>query len=454
MDLRFGLSKLFGKTIFFFLRVLGKGATALPGLWAIKIDPNFVYKSAKNQNCIVITGTNGKTTTAHALAKILKDANQTITHNLSGSNLLRGVATTFLINKPTDWAIIETDEAAFSTIVPQVQPKLIIILNLFRDQMDRYGEIDKTAKLWQKTLSNLNFKSTVLLNADDPMLGYIGQKKSITSQHKIIFFGLSDFKIGGKISEHAADSLLSPTNNKKLKYKHFFFSHLGIYHEPESNFHHPKLDFKIENIKLKSFQGSEFKIIDTEVIDLKTNLPGVFNIYNLSTAVIAAKILNIEDTIIKKSIADFKPAFGRAETIKIADKKITFLLIKNPVGFNQIISLLQDDIEHKDLLIGINDQIADGTDVSWLWDADIERLTLIADHFTTTGTRAHEMALRLKYAGFRSDEITIVNNPKDALDNFIKNSQKENLYCLLTYTTMIELRQKLVKLKLVKPFYE
>lgn len=452
MDLRFGLAKFMGKTIFYVLRFFKHGATALPGLWALNFDPNFVAKIRKNQKCIVITGTNGKTTTAHALAKILKDAKYSVIHNLSGSNLLRGVASTFLISKPTDWAIIEADEAAFSKIVPQVKPKLIIILNLFRDQMDRYGEIDKTSKIWQKTLNQINFKTQILLNADDPVLGYIGQniKNKIAAPAKITrvkFFGFNDLNIGTKNAEHAADSLVSPTG-KKLKYDHFFFSHLGIYNG------RPNLNYKIENIKLNSFKGSEFNIRNDLNLKLKTNLPGVFNVYNIGAASIAAKILNINRKIIKKSIVGFKPAFGRAETLNINNKKITFLLIKNPVGFNQIISLLQENTENKDLLIGINDKIADGTDVSWLWDTDIEQLTLSTNQITTCGTRAYEMALRLKYAGFKSNEIIIINNIEKAFNKFIKNSTKDNLYCLLTYTAMFELRQKLVKLKLVKPFYE
>lgn len=442
MDLRFSFAKLIGKSAFFVLRLFKHGATALPGLWATEIDPNFVSKATKNQNCIVITGTNGKTTTAHQLAKILKDSGSTVTHNLSGSNLLRGVASTLLINKPADWTIIEADEAAFAQIVPQIKPKLTIILNLFRDQMDRYGEIDKTAVIWKKTLDDINFETQILLNADDPVLGYIGNNLP-----NVKYFGLNDNSIGGEESEHTADSLLSPTG-EKLEYRHFFFSHLGIYNG------RPELNYSLEKIELNSLNGSNFQIKNDLKIDLQTNLPGVFNVYNIGAASIAAKILNIEPNKIQKSVVNFKPAFGRAETVKIGEKEITFLLIKNPVGFNQIISLLSEDAERKEILIGINDHIADGTDISWLWDADIEHLTLIANHITTCGTRAHEMALRLKYAGFRESEITIENNPKIAFDHFINNSQDNKLYCLLTYTTMLELRKELVKQKLVKNFYE
>jgi UDP-N-acetylmuramyl tripeptide synthase len=449
MDLQFGLAKFVGKSIFFALRLFKGGATALPGLWALKLDKNFVAKAIKNRKAIVVTGTNGKTTTAHQLAKILKNANFTVTHNLSGSNLLRGVASTFLINKKADWAIIEADEAAFAQIVPQVQPKLIIILNLFRDQMDRYGEIDKTANIWKKTLTEINFETTILLNADDPVLGYIGENLK-----NVKFFGCNDLSIGGTESEHTADSLLSPTNGKKLNYRHFFFSHLGIYEEPITGFKRPNLDFKIENIKLNSFEGSSFNIANHLNIGLQTKLPGVFNVYNIATAAIASDLLNINPEIIQKSVQKFKPAFGRAEIIKKDNKKITMLLIKNPVGFNQVISLLNEDTEPKEIMIGINDHIADGTDISWLWDVDIEHLVLVAEHITTAGTRAHEMALRLKYAGFKPSEIKIINNPISAFAKFIKESHRENLYCLLTYTTMLELRQELTKQKLVKPFYE
>jgi len=449
MDIQFALAKLVGKSVFFLLRLAKRGATALPGVWALKIDKNFVKKASSGQKCVVITGTNGKTTTAHCLAKILSDSGKTITHNLSGSNLLRGVAATFLINKPTDWAIIEADEAAFAQIVPQVEPKLIIILNLFRDQMDRYGEIDKTANIWLKTLKETDKDTQILLNADDPTLGYIGNELK-NSQ----YFGLNDLNIGSNEKEHSADSLLSPISGKKLNYKHFFFSHLGIYEEPDSNFHRPEPDYKIEKIKLNSFLGSGFKLNNNLNIDLETKLPGVFNIYNIAAASIAASILNIEKGNIKDSISKFEPAFGRAEKIKIDEKNITFLLIKNPVGFNQVISLLAQASEPKDILIGINDNIADGTDISWLWDADIENLTLIAQHITTCGLRAHEMALRLKYAGFAPSEITINNDIENAFNKFIKNSQNKNLYCLLTYTTLLELRQKLEKQGLAKPFYE
>lgn len=459
--LRFSLAKLAGQLILWLLKLQNKGGTALPGLVALKVDPQFVQKSSSKLNTILITGTNGKTTTSRLIASILAEAKLKVIHNRAGSNLLRGVASTLLSQDKADGAksdneragetvaIFECDEAAFPEIAQQTQPKTVLIMNLFRDQMDRYGEIDTTLKKWVVALENLPKDTKVILNVDDPSLGYIAYQIP-----KIINFGLDDPSLDIKKLPHTADAAFSPESGEGLTYSTIFLSHLGIYHDPKTKFARPHLDVSVDKIKETSIDGSQFELRSvSQKIELKTYLPGIFNLYNVTAAATVALELGIDPDLIKRAVLEFKSAFGRFEVINVDGKKLVLTLIKNPVGFDQVIDLIKKEKGESTLIIGINDNLADGTDVSWLWDADVEELASHQGTVITTGLRAHEMALRLKYANFPASRLQTIND-LNALFEHVAKSHDKKYYFMLTYTAMLEVRGLLAQRDLVKPFFE
>lgn len=370
---------LIGKTITFLSKLLKiGGGSAAPGLFALKIEPKLVEKLIKKipQN-IVITGTNGKTTTARMLAHLASEAGLKVIRNHTGSNLERGIASALISGlhlKGVNLGIWELDEAAFNSIAPKIKPDLVVFLNVSRDQLDRYGEVDKVVNDWCQTLAKLDLQTKVLINGDEPDLAKLkGHFKG-----KIIEFG-----------------------KKNLK-----------------------------NIKLNGLNGSEFRIQSSE---FRINLPGIYNIYNFLAATTCASHLGIP----VKSLSKFSPAFGRVEKLPFG----YIFLIKNPAGATQVFETLAPLIKPQDrLLLALNDNLADGTDVSWIWDAEFERLQGMV---FCSGTRAYDMAVRLKYAGFDPDLIVVEPNLKKALKQ-ARIGLKGHLFILPTYTALLDL-QKILK---------
>ncbi len=454
IDLHYGLARISATIVFSLLRFLKFGGTALPGLIATTIDPQFVAKSLNHMPVILVAGTNGKTTTANLLRECFPSG--TVVANSSGSNMLRGIASSFIEmgRHHKKLGIFEVDEADLPEVSRQLHPKAIVLLNLFRDQMDRYGEITKTFTLWKQCLSELPETTTVFVNADDPLLAWLGR------EHKQVrYFGINDSSVAQKegATREVADSIISPLTNEKLHYEAIFYSHLGIYRDLKSEFQRPKLDIAIENISLSGVEGSHFSLVDNgENKKFETKLPGLFNIYNAAAACIGAQQLRASDEAIVQAVRDFTGAFGRFEKIKLANNKTLILfLAKNPVSFNQIISLLNATPDKKELLIGINNNFADGKDISWLWDTNTESLAYVTKHVITTGLRAHEMALRLKYTGIPQESISSQSDMNQALNSIQNNDTGSSIiYGLVTYTAMLELRDILRQKKLVKKFHE
>lgn len=356
------------------------GGSAAPGLYALRIEPRLVEKLAqKIPKNIVITGTNGKTTTARMLAHLAQEAGIKVIRNHTGSNLERGIASALISNyklKTINYklGIWELDEAAFNSVALNIKPDIIIFLNVSRDQLDRYGEVDKVVNDWCQTLAKLDPKTTVLINADEPDLA----KLKDYFKGKIVEFG-----------------------KKNLK-----------------------------NIKLNGLKGSEFKIKN---LKFKINLPGMYHIYNTLAAITCAYHLNIP----VKSLTKFSPAFGRVEKLPFG----YIFLIKNPAGATQVFQTLAPLIKKQDrLLLALNDNLADGTDVSWIWDGEFERLQGTA---FCSGTRAYDLAVRLKYAGFDPDSIGVEPSLKNALKR-ARTGLKGKLFILPTYTALLEL-QKILK---------
>lgn len=451
----------FGKLITKISRAfnLGHGST-WPGHIALGIDKNFIKKLLKNSGTkiIIIAGTNGKTTTAKLIQTILEKNKYKVFRNISGANLLNGIASTILLNTNVmgklnaDFAIFEVDENSLPLALEEFTPDFMILLNLFRDQLDRYGEIDSIAKKWHSALKNLPPSTTVILNADDPQIAFLGTNLHGLSSRvplkagrgdleiaspaapdrngkknaRVLFFGLDDPKIAKEKMQHAVDSVHCLHCSSNLNFSTIYFSHLGDWKCDNCNIKRPKLSI------------SQYDYYP---------LSGLYNRYNTLASVLLGKTLNIPSNHILDALKGFVPAFGRQEILIIDNKKIRLFLSKNPTSMNESLRTIKE-LYAKQLLIVLNDRIPDGRDVSWIWDVDFEEY---AEQFKTiyvSGDRVFDMALRLKYAGIQ--KIQNYADLKDAVKTSLEQTPKpETLYILPTYSAMLEVRKILVGRKIL-----
>ena len=416
---------ILGKTLSRLIQLgnLGNGST-WPGHIALSYNPKFISELLKKSKTkvIFVVGTNGKTTTTALISHLLSSTNHTVIQNTSGANLINGIASTLLLATnfkgkiQADYALFEVDENTFTEACAEITPDMIVMLNLFRDQLDRYGEVHTIAHNWKKVIDKLPASKKLVLNADDPQIAYLG----MGAMQRISYFGLNED--GVNKLDHASDSIYCPVCKTKLKYKKSYYSHLGDWTCPKGDFKHP-----------------------VDIFSKSPHYPlnGVYNRYNTLAALLAVKNLGINAD---DHLKDFRPAFGRQEQLVIEGKRVEIILAKNPAGFNQT---LQTVLEQKaaNILLALNDRIADGTDVSWIWDVDFENLINKSILLTTTGDRAYDLALRLKYAGLSSK---IELNLSDALSHALSQTKKsETLYILPTYTAMLEIRKLLVGKKIL-----
>jgi len=408
---------------------LGHGST-WPGHIALKLNSDFITDLFKNSQTkiIFITGTNGKTTTAKMLETILKIAGKKVFSNISGANLLNGIASSLITNCSisgeinADFAIFEVDENTLPLITKNIKPDFIIALNLFRDQLDRYGELDSIAKKWQITYKDLNH-TTFILNADDPKIAYLGN-----GNKNAYYFGLSDKTLETKEKQHASDSMFCPRCGENLYFDYFYFSHLGKWSCQNCNLTRPKLD-------LDSFSFYP--------------ISGTYSKYDTLAAALTAKKLGIPNAIIINALKKFKPAFGRQEKLVVKDKKIQLFLSKNPASFNESLKTINEE-KPKNLLIALNDRIPDGTDVSWIWDIDFENFISTDTKLFLSGDRVYDLALRIKYAGISREKYKTFENLEDAIHAGIEATNKMNtFYILPTYSAMLETRKILTGKKIL-----
>lgn len=450
MDLRLTAALLTAKFTAFALKSKGSGATAAPGLLALKIDPDLISKlcSKISGGSVIISGTNGKTTAARlAFDTLSKDYK--IIHNRQGSNLMRGIASA-LVAKTTisgkvlgDLAIWETDEAILTEAIKNTTPKIIVLLNLFRDQLDRYGEVETTRQKWQETISKLPKTTTLILNADDP--GVASFYKSFGG--KIVTFGITDPKISSTQTTGVLDIKNCPICHNKLIYKTYTFGHLGDYKCSNCDFQKPNIQISVSNLSFSpDFETSANIKIESKLHKTKYNLPGIYNAYNVLAAASIATSLKVPANKILDSIKNFTPVFGRFQKIQIKDKKIYIFLIKNPTGANEVLKVLSAT-KNINLLTILNDNFADGTDVSWIWDSKWETLSQKTNNISISGTRAWDMATRLKYAGYKLSKDNIYEQIESSIKAAIANMNKNNtLYVLPTYTALMSVEKSLNRL--------
>ena len=461
-----------GKTAGLASRVLRfGGGTTFPGTIARRLAPDILQRLSKqlDQGVILIAGTNGKTTTARLLASILTEHGQKLIHNRAGANLLSGLTATALTQSSltgqphASLALFETDEAALPDALRETQPRLVILHNLFRDQLDRYGEVDTIAKQWHAALTHLPETSTVLLNADDPAIANLGQ--GLKAQ--IVFYGLGDTRHANDHIVHIADSQFCHSCGAPYTYTAVFYAHIGHYTCPQCGKHRPSPDYRLERLDLEGTTASRlFLVYPGGAFESGLPLPGLYNAINALAASSAALLSGIPPKQVRTTLEHFDAAFGRIEHIDAEGKPVLLALIKNPVGASETVRMLIGDIDQTEqttsetprrlhLLIAINDKYADGTDVSWLWDADFEQLYERVSHIVISGTRAEDMAVRLKYAGIPEEYCHIEQDLPHAMDFAVQQlPQDQTLYVLPTYTAMLELRADLARRGWVRPFWE
>jgi UDP-N-acetylmuramyl tripeptide synthase len=450
------------------IRRLGKGGgTAAPGLVADRIDPGLLGKIARRlpAGSVVVAGTNGKTTVSRMLADILQANGQQVAHNRSGSNLVRGVASALaaqsdVMGRPAaDIGVIESDEAAFPEIVRQVQPSVIVLNNLFRDQLDRYGELDTISKSWQSSLRHLPSSTRVVVNVDDPTLAAITDSMPALR----VGFGLDDRNplLHLESLPHAADAKVCRDCGRDLVYDRLYSAHLGAWRCPGCGKARPDLAYAGTRVTLEGLEGVSVAVArarQDDLVDATLHVPGLYNAYNATAAIAAASELGVPADTIVRALAGYRSAFGRIERLTYQGRQLTLALVKNPVGFNETLRMLTltTDGLTTPTLIAINDLAADGRDVSWLWDVDFEMLAEGTAPIATTGIRGADMANRLKYAGLPDTRIESL--PADlatGLDAFVESlPDSAPGYVLLTYTALLGLRQTLADRGAVAHFWE
>ncbi|HLP92293.1 MAG TPA: Mur ligase family protein [Nostocaceae cyanobacterium] len=435
--LKLGLAVSIAKSITFLVRSLRLGAASvLPGSLARRIEPkilSLLSQQVKN-GVIIIAGTNGKTTTSLLLKTILERKGYKIAHNSTGANLENGLATALIESTNllgalnVDYAILEVDENIVPKILAPLQPRVILCLNLFRDQLDRYGEVDTISKRWTKVISTLPENTVVIPNADDPTLSHLGQQLP----QKVVFFGLNEPENYLEAIPHAVDSIYCPKCGHSLDYQGVYLSHLG-------DFTCPSCGFTKSQPALNSGEWSQI-------------LVGLYNKYNTLAAATAAIELGVDETTIRDTINNFQAAFGRAEDLVIDGKRVRILLSKNPVGTNETIRVVTQSND-KTTLIVLNDRTPDGTDVSWIWDVDTEKLVERGGTLVVSGDRVYDMALRLRYSEKSTQSnmnLIVEEDLKTAISTALKHTPaNETLHILPTYSAMLEVREVLTGRKIL-----
>jgi UDP-N-acetylmuramyl tripeptide synthase len=430
------------------------GGTTLPGDVARAIDPRVLTKLASDltYGSIVITGTNGKTTTARLISYLLEGAGYKVVSNRAGANLIFGATAAALDSAgPTgklkaDWGVFEIDEASLPRAVDELKPRATLVLNLFRDQLDRYGELESIAKKIEQALGALPDQSAKILNADDPRVAEIG----LDLPTQPLWFGLDDTRVAAHELPHAADARTCPRCGASLKFDAVYVGHDGVYSCPNHDFERPKPTITARNIKLDGFDRFSATIDNTR-IDIP--LGGLYNTYNVVAAFAVARTIGLEPVYIAERLKNFNAAFGRQERMEFRGRHLNLVLSKNPAGFNETLRTAVELAKGTSFLIALNDRKADGTDVSWIWDVDFEQLKGHATVVVPGGTRAHDLAVRLKYAGVAAAPPE--TDPARALDLLIKmTNEGDTAHLLCTYTAMLDLRAELVRRGWAKPYWE
>ena len=429
------------------------GGTTLPGRLLLRMAPDAIAVLGERlgAGATVISATNGKTTTAGMIATALHTAGRRPVHNRAGSNMTWGVATA-LLEQTGEGGLFEVDEAWVPHVVEALGPRLLVLGNLFRDQLDRYGELERLADIWAEVVAAREGRSRFVLNADDPLVADLGRDRELRRREGVTYFGIEDASQALAELQHAHDAKHCRRCGHAYTYARAFVGHLGHYDCPNCEADRPTPDIAATAIELEGMSGARVTVRAPEgEVERRLPLPGLYNVYNALAALAAARDLGLELEAAADALAGMRAVFGRVETIEAGERPVSILLIKNPAGANEVLRTLmleanadgaEPDEGRLDLWLALNDRIADGRDVSWIWDADFELLAASVRRVVCTGTRAPEMAVRLKYAGWPAERIVVRDGVGESLDDALGGGSGA-LYALPTYTALLELRKLL-----------
>ena len=431
-------------------RLRGSGATSLPGRVLMRLEPDAISTLGGRlaEGSVVISATNGKTTTAAMAAGILSGQGIELVHNSAGANMAGGVATALLDAAAPGQRIagrlglFEVDELWLAGVADSLRPRVIVLGNLFRDQLDRYGELDAIADSWREVL--LASDATAVLNADDPLLADLGRERP-----DVLYYGVQDDSLELPGLAHAADAKHCRNCGSPYIFDAVYLGHLGRYHCASCGRTRPQPDLLATEVRLEGVRAVRFMLTTQDgTAEVRLGLPGLYNVYNALAAAALCSALGMSLAAIVAGLEATRPAFGRAETVTVSSargpREMRIMLVKNPAGANEVLRTLTLEQGSHDLLGVLNDQIADGRDVSWIWDADFELLAGRVASVVCAGNRAADLATRLKYAGVEEARLSVVPELPDALEAASASGPRERpLYALPTYTAMLALRELL-----------
>ena len=426
-------------------RLLGRGGgTTAPGRVLLRAEPRAIELLGRRlgRGSVLVSATNGKTTTASMISAALSRAGARLVHNRAGSNMTWGVATALLDagESADELGLFEVDEAWLPKVAHDLRPRLYVLGNLFRDQLDRYGELELLADRWAELVAEQGDEPVYVLNADDPLVADLGRERSTT-----VYFGLEDDAHALAHMEHASDSKHCRRCGTPYVYAAVYLAHMGRYRCPNCGRQRPRPAISATKVELRGMEGSRVEVETPQgPVELELPLPGLYNVYNALAATAAALQLGATTAHVKQGLENMQAAFGRTERIRVGPRELLILLVKNPAGANEVLRTLRLEDGPLDLWLALNDKIADGRDVSWIWDADFELLRGRVRSVTCSGTRAEEMALRLKYAGIETP-ARVERDVGRSLDQALADGNGAALYALPTYTALLELRDLLAE---------
>jgi lipid II isoglutaminyl synthase (glutamine-hydrolysing) len=433
-------------------RVGTGGGTTIPGKLLAQLDPRAIDRLAARLTAgtAVVSATNGKTTTTAMAAEILRPRFR-LAHNAAGANLVSGVASALLADPDAELGLFEVDEGALPELLQRLRPRAVCLGNLFRDQLDRYGELELVAERWRSGVAGLPDEAAFVFNADDPQLAAVAEAHS-----RSVAFGLDDPRVARPALQHAADSKYCVRCGTPYTYAAAYVGHLGDYRCPRGDHERPPLEIAGRDVALHGLESASFGLDTPEGSRrVELGLPGLYNVYNAVAAASLARALGAELDEIAAGLERFSAAFGRFERITVRDKRLLLLLIKNPAGANEAVRTLVDGGAPRVLVVALNDEIADGRDVSWIWDVDFEPLVPELARLVASGGRAAELALRFRYGGLDEDAIELEPDLGAALDRGLELTPAGGELVLLpTYTAMLGLQRLLAARGLAQPYWE
>ena len=426
--------------------------TTIPGRVLTLLSPDAVERLARRlpQGAVLVSATNGKTTTAAMAAEVL-GGRARLAHNRAGANLVSGVASALLSSRDAELGLFEVDEGALPNIARTVRPRVLVLGNLFRDQLDRYGELELVAERWRGVVSRLPKESTLVANADDPQIGDLARLHA-----RSLTFGIDDPRHAHPALQHAADSKWCIDCGTPYEYAAAYVGHLGDYRCPSCGHARPSLAVAAREIELGGLDSVSFELSTPDWSRrLRLPLPGIYNVYNALAAAALVHVLGVPADQIVSGLERFSAAFGRFERIELVDATLLLLLIKNPAGANEVVRTLVAGGPPSVAVVALNDDIADGRDVSWIWDVDFEPLLGRLERVVATGDRAAELALRFVYGGMESDAVEVVSDLEDAFDRGLELIPAGGeLVVLPTYTAMLDLQAIVSERGYARPYWE